>query len=194
MFRDSGTWWGFWIKIKMLLVLFLSSGSWQTFQISSISWKSHLNLTSKWKFKVYSYFLSKRVNFSASMKKTFVVSFPIKSGTSKRPAWLKGEYALQRSLNPWTYQRSNKLPFFRFRHFSVSKGNSKVLDEDTPGGGLVAEFCHMVWNWAASCTLIGWQVLQASLWLVEALVTSYSLFVFFSHLKKPIPSSKGQLR
>eukprot|EP00066_Takifugu_rubripes_P001204 XP_003962244.1 PREDICTED: signal transducer and activator of transcription 1-alpha/beta-like [Takifugu rubripes] len=30
-----------------------------------------------------------------------------------------------------------------FRRFSVSKDDFKVLDEDTPGGGLVAEFCHM---------------------------------------------------
>lgn len=35
---------------------------------------------------------------------------------------------------------------FRFRRFSVSKDDFKVLDEDTPGGGLVAEFCHMVGN------------------------------------------------
>uniref|UniRef100_H3DKH4 Signal transducer and activator of transcription n=1 Tax=Tetraodon nigroviridis TaxID=99883 RepID=H3DKH4_TETNG len=30
-----------------------------------------------------------------------------------------------------------------FRQFRISKDDSKVLDEDTPGGGLVAEFCHM---------------------------------------------------
>uniref|UniRef100_H3BWC5 SH2 domain-containing protein n=1 Tax=Tetraodon nigroviridis TaxID=99883 RepID=H3BWC5_TETNG len=34
-------------------------------------------------------------------------------------------------------------PVRGFRQFRISKDDSKVLDEDTPGGGLVAEFCHM---------------------------------------------------
>lgn len=34
--------------------------------------------------------------------------------------------------------------FCRFRHFELGGKNHKVLDEETPGGGLVAEFGHMV--------------------------------------------------
>lgn len=34
--------------------------------------------------------------------------------------------------------------FCRFRHFELGGKNLKVLDEETPGGGLVAEFGHMV--------------------------------------------------
>lgn len=122
--------------------------------------------------------------------KTFVVSFPLKSGTLKRPARLKGEDVPQ-SLNSWTYQRFNKLRFFRFRQFSVSKDDFKVLDEDTPGGGLVAEFCHMVWNWPTSCTVAGWRVLKSQPLIGRSARYQLQPLCLFQSLKESKAKVKG---
>lgn len=48
-------------------------------------------------------------------------------------------------MNSLKHQVVKNECFCRFRRFELGGKNLKVLDEETPGGGLVAEFGHMVW-------------------------------------------------